>query len=613
MNNKYQVISSTPDWGISGVNTFIGNLSRGLIARGIPARVILTDPYAPYAHPISLPKDLPFDTLSVSPTDTWEDKWKKMIDYLESNAPCIYLPNFDYRYSSVCPALSDDIRCVGIVHAHMDEHYNHARNMGRHWNAIVGVSELIKNETEHIDRDFAEKTKLIHYGVYPATKFSPKSNRTLNIIYAGRIVAPQKRVYDLWKIIEKLDGMGIPVKLTMIGDGSARYQFELLAKKLIKKGTIQVLGPKPNSEVLDYYKKNDVFILTSTFEGMSVSMLEAMGQGCIPVVTDVSGVSEIIKSGKNGYCLPVGDIDAFSQTLAKIQSNVQLRNKIAYQSWRTIVMGDYNVKKMTGNYIELFNTLFGPNAKTKYHRTRGPVKPPTWFTSQLTKNKILTFINPKKAAIRYLAERNYQSPVVWPSLGVELKDYFKYFHGNVLNAGSGNRDISGFIKGKVYNQDIASGLHNHNLQIVSSLEKIPVDNDFFDGVICNAVLEHVEKPDIVMGEISRVLKKGGYLYLCVPFLHPVHLDPTDYQRYTLDGLVKLAEKHGFQVKKAENVHNVYYTLGLVIDSWLKSKKGDPWYWLLRQILFPILRSKMKNSNDVVPSLAVANRVLAVKK
>jgi len=109
--------------------------------------------------------------------------------------------------------------------------------------------------------------------------------------------------------------------------------------------------------------------------------------------------------------------------------------------------------------------------------------------------------------------------VVWPGLEEEIGEYKTYFKGKVLNAGAGLRDLSSVVDGTLVNQDIPQGLHN-NIYIYSPIHDIPVDDDHFDAVICNAVLEHVANPIEVVREIHRVLKPGGYFYLSIPFYNP---------------------------------------------------------------------------------------------
>jgi SAM-dependent methyltransferase len=208
-------------------------------------------------------------------------------------------------------------------------------------------------------------------------------------------------------------------------------------------------------------------------------------------------------------------------------------------------------------------------------------------------------------------KRFYQEPGAWPPLAEELGDYRQYLKGRVLNAGAGDRDLSPFVDGELFNQDLPDGWHNKDIHFHSPLHKIPVDDGFFDAVFCNAVLEHVANPTEIVEEFYRVLKPGGILYLCIPFMQPEHLDPGDFQRYTQDGLKKLVTDRGFEIFKYGGVHTVYQTLAWIANDWLRSKRTIP-YIAMRLIIIPILKYKCRHSKTYVHTIASAYRVLARK-
>jgi len=90
------------------------------------------------------------------------------------------------------------------------------------------------------------------------------------------------------------------------------------------------------------------------------------------------------------------------------------------------------------------------------------------------------------------------------------------------------------------------------------------------------------------------------------------VDPADFQRYTLDGLSLLAERHGFDVEKVEPVHNVYVTLGWVALRWLGAS-AKLRFRLARRLVFPWLVRKAHSSSLQVRELASANRVIARRR
>ena len=75
----------------------------------------------------------------------------------------------------------------------------------------------------------------------------------------------------------------------------------------------------------------------------------------------------------------------------------------------------------------------------------------------------------------------------------------------------------------------------------------PFNDNEYDSVLCNQVLEHVFNPDEFLSEIKRVLKPGGRLLLTVPFVWDEHEQPHDYARYSSFGLKALIDKNGFNV------------------------------------------------------------------
>lgn len=74
------------------------------------------------------------------------------------------------------------------------------------------------------------------------------------------------------------------------------------------------------------------------------------------------------------------------------------------------------------------------------------------------------------------------------------------------------------------------------VDLASDAEHLPFAEALFQRIECDAVLEHVERPEAIVAELARVLQPGGYLHLVVPFAHPFHEYPKDFRRFTLDGL-----------------------------------------------------------------------------
>lgn len=100
---------------------------------------------------------------------------------------------------------------------------------------------------------------------------------------------------------------------------------------------------------------------------------------------------------------------------------------------------------------------------------------------------------------------------------------------HILDLGSGTRRLHPGI----INLEIGAF---PNVNLIGDGTQLPLADNSFDLVICQAVLEHVRDPQSVVAEIERVLKTGGQVYAEIPFLQGFHADPHDYQRYTRSGI-----------------------------------------------------------------------------
>ena len=103
-----------------------------------------------------------------------------------------------------------------------------------------------------------------------------------------------------------------------------------------------------------------------------------------------------------------------------------------------------------------------------------------------------------------------------------------------LNRGKDNKNWIGI--------DIQEG---YNVDMVMSAESLTFANDTFNACLCSEVLEHVVNPGQVLREIHRVLTKGGNVLITTMFAFPIHNYPSDYWRFSTEGLTLLLEQAGF--------------------------------------------------------------------
>ncbi len=85
--------------------------------------------------------------------------------------------------------------------------------------------------------------------------------------------------------------------------------------------------------------------------------------------------------------------------------------------------------------------------------------------------------------------------------------------------------------------------------------RVAADDACFDALLSTQVLEHVLDPAKYLQEAHRLLKPGGLMFLSTHGYWIYHPDPTDFWRWTRDGLEKTIEREGFEIVESLGIFN----------------------------------------------------------
>lgn len=154
-----------------------------------------------------------------------------------------------------------------------------------------------------------------------------------------------------------------------------------------------------------------------------------------------------------------------------------------------------------------------------------------------------------------------------------------------INLGSGTSSFGS----KVFNVDFSNF---QNVDIVANVLQLPFKDNYFDFVIMTEVIEHVENPNLLVEELSRVMKSSGYLVFTSPFMIGFHASPNDFQRYTIPGLKKLFSKFSIiEIKSYGPTGSLLWMLQEWCALWFSF--GNRKIHTILVILFMILTSPLK--------------------
>jgi SAM-dependent methyltransferase len=132
--------------------------------------------------------------------------------------------------------------------------------------------------------------------------------------------------------------------------------------------------------------------------------------------------------------------------------------------------------------------------------------------------------------------------------------------------------------------------------LLGDLHQVDWPSEYFDTIVATEVLEHLHDPRKALGEMFRLLKDDGVILLSTRFIHPIHGSPSDYYRFTGDGLRHLFSD--FSDVEVVPLGNRIQALWLLLThNHIKGKKKR-----LMLLLMPITRliARLKVENTLMP-------------
>lgn len=169
-------------------------------------------------------------------------------------------------------------------------------------------------------------------------------------------VSPVKRVDLLAKALKYLNESNLKLKWIHFGDGAGLDEIKKYAEENLTNIRIDFKGNVKNADLMEYYKNEsiDLFVNTSSSEGLPVSIMEACSFGIPIIATDVGGTAEIVRENETGMLL---DSDFDPKDLSeKIKRMAEMSNeeKLEYRKrcrefWKENFFGENNFKKFTNS------------------------------------------------------------------------------------------------------------------------------------------------------------------------------------------------------------------------------------------------------------------------
>ena len=148
--------------------------------------------------------------------------------------------------------------------------------------------------------------------------FSKDSPLFITVGRLSREKDPELLLHAFRKISKKMED----ARLIYVGDGNLRARLRELIRDYRLEAHVALAGIKSSADVAAYLQGADVFVLSSVYEGMPISVLEALGCGLPVVATDVGEVRRVVFSTRNGEIVSIRDPDHLADAMEKCLLNV---------------------------------------------------------------------------------------------------------------------------------------------------------------------------------------------------------------------------------------------------------------------------------------------------
>lgn len=225
----------------------------------------------------------------------------------------------------------------------------------------------------------AEKMVTIPNGV-DLSQFSPDSGAPVpgdlvGIETSGGIVGMVARLWEQKAPQDFIRSIPVVVKaipdakFLVIGDGHLKDRLIKLSQELNVSKNVLFLGWRQDVKAL--LNLLDVFVLTSLWEGLSVSILEAMASGKPVVATNIKGNNELVIDGETGFLVPAKNPQMVGEKVLSLLMNRTLAQKMGLKGYQR-VRENFSIDNTVAKIIQVYDTLLIKNYYSSRQGSKAP-------------------------------------------------------------------------------------------------------------------------------------------------------------------------------------------------------------------------------------------------
>ncbi len=367
---------------LGGSTTFLRNFAGELIQRSVPVEVFSFEKLNPLASDFESARVPVFCQNELS--TLFEDRLEAILQKLSFFKPNVVLATLSAQSFEVLRYLPKEVFRIGMGQSDDPSVYQMMKCYVSTMDLMAVVSEAMQKKVAAMPEFRGVPVQYLPYGVpMPGRSTEARDfSGPLRILYLGRVDREQKRVHLFPTILQDLRVSGIPFVWNIAGDGPEKRWLEQELRTTSATQTVRFLGKISYADVPNVLSENDVFLLASDYEGLPLALLEAMGSGLVPVVSDLpSGVREVVDA-KTGRLVPVDNVHGYAEAIVWLHHHRDELKQFSNNA-RERVKERFSVAAMTDRWLNVFPKQSVPIEWPKKWNFRPPLVGGNWLRFSL--------------------------------------------------------------------------------------------------------------------------------------------------------------------------------------------------------------------------------------
>jgi len=272
---------------------------------------------------------------------------RELAGLLRRLEPATVMPNWlwgAYRQLDAMRRHGHDLRIVAHCRSDdIDSYYRPLMANVDYYDAVFAVSAATAQKLSRLIPAKADVIFQVPTFVDRADAPLAPSDGRIRLVYAGRLTEQHKRVSDLVSVAAALLRRGGDFELDIAGDGPDAIKVLDLLSTVSHRGCLRLVGRIPAADMGEFLAGHHIYLQTSSVEGLSNSLLEAMAAGVVPVATNAGATAQVVRDGRNGLLFEPGDIEEAARLIKRLDADRPLLSEMSNLAWRATAPYDFDI------------------------------------------------------------------------------------------------------------------------------------------------------------------------------------------------------------------------------------------------------------------------------